>query len=468
MIRRNTASQGANRVSWFYRMLYWSYSRGSTVSLFFSRRVTPVGWGVLSLLLLTAILGVDFSKSILYQLFSLILGALAVSMIWAWCRRGRLKVERELPRYATVGESLSYFVTVTNRGRNALRGFFLDEWPPDARPTLLSFARIGEPGEERRNAFDRFFVYYRWRWFLERHLLFEEGRGSGQQMVGPGDSLRVRMELLPRKRGVIPLRDLRLRLPDPLGLFQRCRRVINCDDRVIVFPRCYRVSPLNLAGQACFEQSGEALSNTVGQSGDFLGLRDYRSGDPMRRIHWKGWARTGRPIVREFEDVSLPHYALILDNFVEHGDENLLEDSVSVAASIVRAVDTRHSTLDLIVMTDEALVVREEQGAVRSENIMKVLAEIGGQPEERLEELERVAIRHRERLTAVIVVFTGWTLSRADFLRRLAMTGLELTALILCRDASNARAMTEAAPLPCRHYLIEPPEIEAELRKLQL
>ncbi|HBM77801.1 MAG TPA: hypothetical protein DD438_06795, partial [Verrucomicrobiales bacterium] len=97
-------------------MLYWSYSRGSTVSLFFSRRVTPVGWGVLSLLLLTAILGVDFSKSILYQLFSLILGALAVSMIWAWCRRGRLKVERELPRYATVGESLSYFVTVTNRG----------------------------------------------------------------------------------------------------------------------------------------------------------------------------------------------------------------------------------------------------------------------------------------------------------------------------------------------------------------
>tara|TARA_B100001093_G_scaffold248121_1_gene237585 strand:- start:41 stop:607 length:567 start_codon:yes stop_codon:yes gene_type:complete len=188
----------------------------------------------------------------------------------------------------------------------------------------------------------------------------------------------------------------------------------------------------------------------------------------MRRIHWKGWARTGRPIVREFEDVSLPHYALILDNFVEHGDENLLEDSVSVAASIVRAVDTRHNTLDLIAITDEALVVREEQGAVRSENIMKVLAEIGGQPEERLEELERVAIRHRERLTAVIVVFTGWTLSRADFLRRLAMTGLELTALILCRDASNARAMTEAAPLPCRHYLIEPPEIEAELRKLQL
>ena len=468
MSRRNTVFPVAPKVSWFYRALYRSYSLGSIVSLFFNRRVTPVGWGILSLLLLTAILGVDFSKSTLYQLFSLILGALAVSLGWAWCRRGRLIVERELPRYATVGESFSYFVTVTNRGRHAVRGFFLDEWPPDARPSLLSFARIGEPGEERRNAFDRFFVYYRWRWLLERRLLFEGGRGSGQKMVGPGDSVRVRMDLLPRKRGLIPLSDLRLRLPDPLGLFQRCRKVLSGDDSVIVFPRYYRLAPIKFSGQACFEHGGDALSTTTGQSGDFLGLRDYRSGDPMRRIHWKGWARTGRPIVREFEDVSLPHYALILDNFVEHGDENLLEDSISVAASFARAIDTSHNTLDLITMKDEAVVVREGQGVGRSENIMKALAEIGGEPEERLEELEKVIISHRERLTAGIVVFTGWSLSRADFLRRLAMTGLEMTALILCRDASDVRAITEERPMPCRHHLLEPPAIEEELMKLQL
>ena len=72
MSRRNTAAPAAPKVSWFYRALYRSYSRGSIVSLFFNRRVTPVGWGILSLLLLTAILGVDFSKSTLYQLFATI------------------------------------------------------------------------------------------------------------------------------------------------------------------------------------------------------------------------------------------------------------------------------------------------------------------------------------------------------------------------------------------------------------
>ncbi len=468
MLRRPTTSQGGGKVSWFYRALYRSYSLGTIVSLFFNRRVTPVGWGILSLLLLTAILGVDFSKSTLYQLFALIVGALAVSLGWAWCRRGRLMVERELPRYATVGERLSYFVTVTNLGRYALRGFFLDEWPPDARPTMMNFARIGEPGEEQRNAFDRVFVYYRWRWLMERRLLFEAGRGGGQLMVGSGNSLKVRMEILPRKRGIIPLSDLRLRLPDPLGLFQRCRKVLSGDDCVTVFPRYYRLAPMKFSGQACFEHGGDALSHTAGQSGDFLGLRDYRSGDPMRRIHWKGWARTGRPIVREFEDISLPHYALILDNFVEHGDENLLEDSISVAASFARAIDARHNTVDLVTMRDQAIVVREGQGVGRSENIMKVLAEIAGDPEERLEDLEKVVIRHSERLTAGIAVFTGWNHARADFLGRLAMTGLEITALILCRDASAVRSIIAGRPLPCRHYLLEPPAIEEELLKIQI
>ena len=467
-LRRPIASKVAPKVSWFYRALYRSYSLGSLISLFFNRRVTPVGWGILSLLLLTTILGVDFSKSTLYQLFSLIVGALAVSLGWAWCRRGRLMVERELPRYATVGESLSYFVTVTNRGRYALRGFFLDEWPPDARPTMMRFARIREPGEEQRNAFDRFFVYYRWRWLMERRLLFEAGTGRGQLMVGPGDSLKVRMEILPRKRGIIPLSDLRLRLPDPLGLFQRCRKVLSDDDHVTVFPRCYRLAPMKLSGQACFEHGGDTLAHAAGQSGDFLGLRDYRSGDPMRRIHWKGWARTGRPIVREFEDISLPHYALILDNFVEHGDENLLEDSISVAASFARAIDTRHNTVDLVTMRDEAAVIREGQGVGRSEKIMKVLAELTGEAEERLEELEKVVIRHSERLTAGIAVFTGWNLARADFLGRLAITGLEITALILCRDASDVRSIIEERPLPCRYHLLEPPGVEEELRKVHL
>ena len=468
MVHDKMIRQPTPRVSWFHRVLYRCYSRGSLVSLFFGRRVTPVGWGVLSLLLLTAILGVDFSRSALYQIFSLAFAALSVSLVWVWCRSGRLVAVRDLPHYAVAGEALSYWVTVTNRGRHTLKGFFLVERPPDARPSLLNFACISEPGEDRRNVFDRIFVYYRWRWLFDRQLLFEEGEGSGPQMVGPGDSLRIRMELLLRRRGVVPLRDLQLRLPDPLGLFQRYRRILGRDESILVFPQCYRLPPIEYGGQSCFDHAGDALTTTAGNSGEFLGLRDYRSGDPIRRIHWKGWARTGRPIVREFEDVSLPHYALILDNFVEHGDEDLLEDSVSVAASFAQAIRGGHNTLDLVTMRDKGCLVSGGQGIVGPEKIMTALAKIEGQTEECFEMLERIMRRHSRKLTAGILVFTGWTPSRRDFLQRLARTGLKMTALILCRDASDTQQRIEAESLPCRHHLLVPPAIQEELLKFQL
>ena len=103
MAEGGTAKRSVPQVSLFYRLLYRSYSRGSVLSLFLNRRVTTAGWVVLSLLLLTAILGVDLSKSTVYQVFSLVFGLLVVSLVWSWARRARLSARRELPRYATVG-----------------------------------------------------------------------------------------------------------------------------------------------------------------------------------------------------------------------------------------------------------------------------------------------------------------------------------------------------------------------------
>ena len=133
-----------------HRLLYRSYSNGSFLSYSLNRRVTPTGWTVLGLLLLTAILGVDLSKSTLYQVFSLVMGLLIVSLLWSWARRARFSARRDLPRYATVGEPCPYKVTVVNEGWRTVRGFLLSERAPDPRPSLRSFAFTREPG--RRSA----------------------------------------------------------------------------------------------------------------------------------------------------------------------------------------------------------------------------------------------------------------------------------------------------------------------------
>ena len=451
-----------------HRLLYRSYSNGSFLSYSLNRRVTPTGWTVLGLLLLTAILGVDLSKSTLYQVFSLVMGLLIVSLLWSWARRARFSARRDLPRYATVGEPCPYKVTVVNEGWRTVRGFLLSERAPDPRPSLRSFAFTREPGEEKRNVFDRVFIYYRWRWLLDRRLLFVARARGDHAAVRSGEAVRVSMSLVPQRRGVIRLSDLRVRLPDPFGLFQRCSKVESRGDTLVVLPRRYRLPDLELPGEARFQLGGEAVSNTTGQSGEFLGLRDYRSGDALRHIHWKGWAKTGRPIVKEFEDVCFPRYGLVLDHFAEHGDNDLFEESVSVAASFASASDTRGSLLDLMFVRNEAIVVKAGRGEARAEKLLEVLAAVEAESEEHFDELEAVVKRHGDQFSVCLCVFTGWTPGRARFLRNLVAAGVDALALILCRGEAETRVKVEEAPLPCPHVLLEPPNVQEALLKLQM
>jgi uncharacterized protein (DUF58 family) len=57
------------------------------------------------------------------------------------------------------------------------------------------------------------------------------------------------------------------------------------------------------------------MASNIGQSEEFVSLREYRRGDPPRHIHWRSWAKAGKPIVKEFEDEFFVRHALVLDTF---------------------------------------------------------------------------------------------------------------------------------------------------------
>jgi uncharacterized protein (DUF58 family) len=81
----------------------------------------------------------------------------------------------------------------------------------------------------------------------------------------------------------------------PLGLFRAwCSADLGLD--CIIYPRPAPPLPLpeNLATPA-----GDAPGHRV-EEGDFSGLRQYRSGDPARRIHWKASARCSDLLIKEF------------------------------------------------------------------------------------------------------------------------------------------------------------------------
>ncbi len=354
-----------------------------------------------------------------------------LSLTWTLFRRAKLSAVLELPRHATVGEPLRYAVRVENIGKHKLSSARLTQTPPDPRPTLAEFAATPEPGEEERNLFDRKMVYYRWQWLTARRGGFTARESRETLSLAPGENRRISMALTPARRGVIPMGDVRALLPDPLGFFQKCSHIKSTPARLVVLPRRYRLPSLSMPGSAAFRIGGEETSNAIGSSGEFVGLREYRPGDPLRQIHWKSWAHTGRPMVKELEDNFFPRYALVLDTFSGAPDTAVFEEMVSVAASFIVGLDRSESLLDLMFIAGEAHTVTAGRGLERTEKLLEVLAGVEVEHTAQLDLLAQTVIRHREKMTSCLLVLNGWDKSRENFVKTLLKAAIPCVPIVI-------------------------------------
>ncbi|HEX7262106.1 MAG TPA: DUF58 domain-containing protein [Luteolibacter sp.] len=423
------------------RWLHLFYFHGAGIHHYLARRCRPAGiaLGIVLVLAACLVLG-QHGRDSITQLFTLSLGMMMIGSVWMLSRRASVEARRELPRFATAGEPLRYTVRVWHHGKRRLNHASLAESPADPRPNLVDFTVLREPGEEERNPFDRRFAYFRWQWLLLRNRLFSGGFSREHLNLKRGQQTKIAIELTPLRRGVIRLDDLRVLLPDPFGLFQRCRRVKAPAATLTVLPRRFPLPPIELPGGAAFKISGEANTNSIGTSGEFVGLRDYRPGDPLRQIHWKSWARTGRPIVKELEDTYYPRYGLVVDTLSSDRTDHQFEEVISVAASFAAAIDTSESLLDLMFIKDEAHLVTAGRGVERAEKLLEVLAGVSPERTENFEALARLILRHRDDLTSCLVIFNGWDEARAGFLNTLTRQGIVCAPIVIGNGANSAGA----------------------------
>ena len=85
----------------------------------------------------------------------------------------------------------------------------------------------------------------------------------------------------------------------------------------------------------------------------FHALRDYAPGDDRRHVHWRTTARTGKLMVRQFEETRRSHVVVALDDLAEHyASDEEFELAVSAAASI--AAQTLREEKELTPFSFEA------------------------------------------------------------------------------------------------------------------
>jgi len=441
------------------RLVYLGLRLISGLQQFLRERLTPAGWVVFTAAASAAAVGVDTSRTMSYQVFAFLAALLAVAFAATPLFRPSVSVRRDLPRYATAGEAFEYSVLVENRGTRTLAGAAVIEAPRDPRPSYAEWIVAREPGEEKRNWFDRNQGYFRWRWLIERRSPARP-RERPLDPLAPGARAALKLSLKPRRRGRVALAGLVITRSDVLGLARGLRR-IPAPGTVIALPRRYRLPQIALPGRRRFQQGGVTLATSVGDSEEFIGLREYRPGDPLQRVHWKSTARARAPIVKEYQDEFFERHALILDTSSARGEDDAFEEAVAVAASFVYAIDTRECLLDLLFVGGEVRTYTAGRGQLHMEHMLEVLAGVRASAAGEFERLSRAVLAQRRALSSCITVLLGWDAPRRDFVQALAASGLEVRVLVVAPPDALSPAP------PANVVVLHPGEVEAGLARLR-
>lgn len=277
--------------------------------------------------------GLNTGKSMLYMVFALAIIFMVVDYLSLLGRKPDVTVKRFLPSYVTKGQDVSYKVAVSGEKPINNNELFYTEIHEDPTPDYETFISTPEPGESKRNCFDRRMAYYRWKWLINRNqgAEFSETTVSGEKV---GDGIIFKTDFIPQRRGKIRIGGAYV---CKKGVFQLIKkgRIVDVFDEVTVFPEMFPVrSVLCLQG---LSEAGNDKTVEIEETGpgyELKSLREYNPGDSPRNIHWRASAKTGQLKVKEFHREVDAGVVLFLDNFFEESYLEDFETIVSAAASL--------------------------------------------------------------------------------------------------------------------------------------
>jgi uncharacterized protein (DUF58 family) len=157
------------------------------------------------------------------------------------------------------------------------------------------------------------------------------------------------------RRGIIPIGPVHTVHADPVGLVRR-ESVLSQRLDLFVHPRTIAIPSMSHGFVRDLE--GAPTRDLTASDVAFHALREYQPGDDRRSIHWKSTAKTGRFMVRQYEQTRRSHLLVALSLApADFADDEEFELAVSAAGSLgIRAIrDAR--TVSVLVSSGALTVV---------------------------------------------------------------------------------------------------------------
>ena len=151
---------------------------------------------------------------------------------------------------------------------------------------------------------------------VEVHETVDPLLGTDRDFSVPVSGVPVGYTVRPRRRGIHELGPATVRVQDPFGVVSE---ILDVAERTSLHVAPEPVELTELASTRMRETGGDPSRRAQPQPGpDNVTTREYRHGDPMRRVHWAASARHGRLMVRQEDPRSTRKAVLVLDTDREH------------------------------------------------------------------------------------------------------------------------------------------------------
>ena len=234
--------------------------------------------------------------ALLYALLAILIGVALFSVLGARLMMRAATIRLRVPQQAAVGEAIEVGVAVAPRA-----------WP---RKRYLLMLRSPYPFAPEQHVF----------------------------LALCGAKLMREQRVVCTRRGVFRFSDALVSSAYPLGLVTVKRNWPIDAGGITVRPRIYPVASFSLPVSS--SRSSADLERPAPSRGQelFREVREYRSGDNPRHIHWRSSARRGELVVKQFDAVSSNETWIVLDldpaSHAGRGEDHSFERAIEIAVSI--------------------------------------------------------------------------------------------------------------------------------------
>lgn len=177
---------------------------------------------------------------------------------------------------------------------------------------------------------------------------------------------------------------------DPFNLFF-LKKAYYVYSELYVYPRIFNIRKFPTLVKGIMPWFGIDTTRVSGDEEEFFGTREYKAGDPIKRIHWISSARKNKLIVKEYQRQSFFRATILFNlekakNFGE-GKERVAEYMIKIAASISKYLMERGVSLEIIAHAQEVAHIPFNKGPEHLEDIFKFLTVASAESAVTLEEV---------------------------------------------------------------------------------